>query len=308
MALGEFDLIEGYFAHIGASTSVRLGVGDDAAVLELPAGHVHLVSTDTAVSDVHFLPDAPPYVIAYRAIMAAASDLAAMGAKPEAMLLALTLPEASPDWLASFAQGVRGASEHTALPLIGGDTTRGPLTVTVTVLGSAPIGCYLTRSGAQPGDRLCVSGTLGDAAAGLFLLNVDNTSISAADAVFLCERFTQPTPRLALGQTLNGIATSAIDVSDGLLADAGHLARLSSVGLTIDPDAIPISVALSAYPDAAQARKWALQGGDDYELLFTLPDRATLPDDCTEIGRVITGSGIRCDGVVDMKGYDHFER
>lgn len=307
MALGEFDLIERYFAQIGASPSVRIGVGDDAAVLELPAGHAHLISTDTAVSGVHFLPDASPSVIAYRTIMAAASDLAAMGAKPEGMLLALTLPEANPDWLAAFAEGVRAASEQATLPLIGGDTTRGPLTVTVTVLGSAPTGCYLTRGGAKPGDRLCVSGTLGDAAAGLFLLGGADTSISSADAAFLQGRFSQPTPRLALGQTLRGIATAAIDVSDGLLADAAHLARLSSVGLTIDPGAIPISAALRAYPDPAQAREWALRGGDDYELLFTLPDHAVLPDDCTEIGQVSAGSGVHCDGVTHMTGYDHFE-
>jgi len=308
MVLGEFDLIERYFAQVGASPSVKLGVGDDAAVLELPAGHVHLISTDTAVSGVHFLPDAAPNVIAYRTVMAAASDLAAMGANPEAMLLALTLPEANADWLASFAEGVRSASEHASLPLIGGDTTRGPLSVTVTVLGSAPPGHYLTRSGAQPGDRLCVSGTLGDAAAGLFLLEIDDTSVSAADLEFLHQRFLRPTPRLTLGQTLNGVATSAIDVSDGLLADAAHLARLSSVGLTIDPSAIPISVALRAYPDPAQARDWALRGGDDYELLFTLPSHAILPDDCTQIGRVIAGSGVHCDGVLNITGYDHFGR
>ncbi|MEL0161274.1 MAG: thiamine-phosphate kinase [Halieaceae bacterium] len=302
MALGEFDLIERYFAQVRASPSVQLGVGDDAAVLALPAGHVHLISTDTAVSGVHFLPDSAPYVIA------SASDLAAMGAKPEAMLLALTLPEANADWLASFAEGVRGASEHAALPLIGGDTTRGPLSVTVTVLGSAPSGQYLTRSGAQPGDRLCVSGTLGDAAAGFFLLGIDDTFVSAADLGFLRQRFLRPTPQLTLGQTLNGLATSAIDVSDGLLADAGHLARLSSVGLIVDPGAIPISAALRAYPDPAQVQEWALRGGDDYELLFTLPSHAKLPDGCTEIGQVISGNGVRCDGVTNITGYDHFER
>ena len=308
MALGEFDLIEQYFAQVGASPSVQLGVGDDAAVLELPAGRVHLISTDTAVSGVHFLPDSAPNFIAYRAVMAAASDLAAMGAKPEAMLLALTLPEANADWLASFAEGVRCASEHASLPLIGGDTTRGLLSVTVTVLGSALSGQYLTRSGAQPGDRVCVSGTLGDAAAGLFLLEIDDTNVSAADLAFLRQRFLRPTPQLTLGQMLNGLATSAIDVSDGLLADAGHLARLSSVGLIVDPGAIPISAALRAYPDPAQVQEWALRGGDDYELLFTLPSHAKLPDGCTEIGEVIAGSGVRCDGVLLITGYDHFER
>ena len=308
MALGEFDLIERYFSQIGESPSVRIGVGDDAAVLELPEGHVHLISTDTAVSGVHFLPDSQPDVIAYRAIMAAASDLAAMGAKPEGMLLALTLPEANADWLASFADGVRSASELTLLPLIGGDTTRGPLAITVTVMGSAPIGCYLTRSGARPGDRLCISGTLGDAAAGLAILDGADTGIASAQAAFLKSRFNQPMARLALGRKLNGVATSAIDVSDGLLVDASHLARSSGVGVIIDREAVPVSVALRAYADPAQTMEWALRGGDDYELLFTLPDQAEMPDDCTEIGRVSSGEGVRCDGVEKMTGYDHFGR
>lgn len=308
MGLGEFDLIERYFAQIGDSPSIRIAVGDDAAVLELPEGHAHLISTDTAVAGVHFLPDALPSVIAHRAIMAAASDLAAMGAKPEGMLLALTLPDARDEWLASFAEGVREASEITRMPLIGGDTTRGPLSLTVTVLGSAPTGCYLTRSGATPGDRLCVSGTLGDAAAGLSLFNGADTAFSSAHGAFVKGRFTHPMARLTLGQTLNGVATSAIDVSDGLLADAGHLARSSGVGLSIDREAIPLSEALRAYPDSAQALEWVLRGGDDYELLFTLPDKAVLPDDCTEIGRVSEGSGVHCDGVVHSTGYDHFGR
>ena len=306
MGLGEFDLIAQYFTEIGDSPSVRLAVGDDAAALELPDGHALLVSTDTAVSGVHFLSDAPPAVIAYRAIMAAASDLAAMGAKPEGMLLALTLPEADPEWLALFAEGVRQASEVTRLPLIGGDTTRGPLSLTVTVLGSTPKGGFLTRSGAHAGDRLCVTGTLGDAAAGLSLLVGADTAIASAHIAFLRERYYRPTARLTLGQALNGVATSAIDISDGLLADAGHLARASGVGLVIDGRALPISVALSAHPDSDQILQWALRGGDDYELLFTLPDAAALPQDCTEIGRVIEGAGVCCDAATQLTGYDHF--
>jgi len=306
MGLSEFDLIQQYFSQIGDSPSVRVAVGDDAAVLQLPEGHVQLISVDAAVSGVHFLPNTSADIIAYRAIMAAASDLAAMGAKPEGMLLALTLPNAEGEWLASFAEGARRASLVTTMPLIGGDTTRGSLCVTVTVVGSAPVDRYLTRSGARPGDRLCVSGTLGDAAAGLSLLENTDVSLSAKHAAFLQQRFTQPTARLALGQTLNALATSAIDVSDGLLADAGHLARASDVRLVIHRDAIPVSTALQAHPDQTQVQEWVLRGGDDYELLFTLPPEAALPNDCTEIGLVSEGEGVRCDGAEHMTGYDHF--
>lgn len=306
MGLSEFDLIRQYFSQIGDSPSVRVAVGDDAAVLQLPEDHVQLISVDTAVSGVHFLPTMSADVIAYRAIMTAASDLAAMGAKPEGMLLALTLPEAGGEWLAAFAEGARKASLVTAMPLIGGDTTRGPLCVTVTVLGSAPANGYLTRDGARPGDRLCVSGTLGDAAAGLSLIENTDASLSAEQAMFLQQRFTQPTARLALGQTLSALATSAIDVSDGLLADAGHLARASDVRLVIQRDAIPFSVALQAHPDQNQVQEWVLRGGDDYELLFTLPPEAALPDDCTEIGLVVAGQGVQCEGAGPMTGYDHF--
>lgn len=308
MGLGEFDLIEQYFSEIGTSPWVRLAVGDDAAVLDLPDGQVQLVSTDTAVLGVHFLAETPPEVIAYRTVMAAASDLAAMGAQPVGMLLALTMPEANPEWLRSFAKGLRDASGVTGLPLIGGDTTRGPLTLTVTVLGAALRERYLTRSGAQPGDRLCVSGTLGDAAAGLALLRGADISISAEHTAFLQERFNYPTARLALGLSLNGTATSAIDVSDGLLADANHLARASNVRLIIDSSLIPVSVALGAHPDPNQIREWTLRGGDDYELLFTVPDTCSLPPLATEIGRVIEGAGVSCDGAVQQTGYDHFER
>ncbi|MDG2461533.1 MAG: thiamine-phosphate kinase [Luminiphilus sp.] len=307
MAATEFQLIDHFFAGIGDSSSVLLGIGDDAAALELPAGHVLLVSTDTVSEGVHFPRGTHAVDVAYRAVIAAASDLAAMSAEPLGMLLALTLARTDSEWLAGFATGLREAAAITQLPLVGGDTTQGALTVSITVLGSAPRATYLTRQSAQPGDRLCVSGTLGDAAAGLSI-RLGETVADDQSALFLTDRFTRPSARLALGQLLRGHATSAIDISDGLLADAGHLARCSGVALEVDSAALPLSEAMQTIADEAQQLNWALGGGDDYELLFTLPADATLPSGCTEIGRVRSGSGVFCDVMPEQTGYEHFVR
>lgn len=306
MASSEFSLIQQYFAGLGEGPFVQRGVGDDAATLRVPAGHVLHVSTDTALVDVHFPSDLPAADVAYRSLMAAASDLAAMGAQPMALLLSLTLPAVEEGWLQQFTAGLKAACRETGLPLAGGDTTRGALSLTVTVLGSTPEAAFLTRSGAKPGDRLCVSGTLGDAAAGLAILKGE-VSVSCPNAEqALRDRFARPTARLALGQALKGIASAAIDISDGLLADAGHLAAASDVGIEIDSAQIPLSDALRSLDDNEQALRWALAGGDDYELLFCLPPAAALPAGCAEIGRVVGGSGISCDVMPEQFGYDHF--
>ena len=190
---------------------------------------------------------------------------------------------------------------------MGGDTTRGPLSLTVTVLGSTPADRYLTRSGAKVGDCLCVSGTLGDAAAGLAVLS-GQLAVDESTAAFLTTRYTRPSARMALGQALRNCATSCIDLSDGLLADAAHIASASGVGLEINIALLPLSKALRSSADLDQRLDWALAGGDDYELLFTLPDNMPLPDGCTEIGRVVAGSGISCDRTPERIGYDHFRR
>ena len=307
MSDSEFDLIQDFFAGLDQGTSVRLGIGDDAAALSLPEGHLLHISTDTAVEGVHFLASLSPADVAYRSVTAAASDLAAMGATPEALLLALTLPEADRVWLEDFSRGLAEVSREIGAPLVGGDTTRGPLSLTVTVLGSTPVDRYLTRSGAKIGDRLCVSGTLGDAAAGLAVLS-GQLAVDEAAAVVLTTRYARPSARLSLGQALRDCATSCIDISDGLLADAAHVASASGVGLEIDSALLPLSKTLRSLADLDQSLDWALAGGDDYELLFTLPDNMPLPDGCSEMGRVVAGRGISCDRTPEPIGYDHFRR
>ena len=307
MSDSEFDLIQDFFAGLDQGASVRLGIGDDAAALSLPEGHLLHLSTDTAIEGVHFLASLPPADVVYRSVMAAASDLAAMGASPQGLLLALTLPEADRVWLEGFSRGLAEVCTAIRAPLVGGDTTRGPLSLTVTVLGSTPADRYLTRSGAKVGDRLCVSGTLGDAAAGLAVLS-GQLAVDESAAAFLTMRYARPSACLALGEALRNCATSCIDISDGLLADAAHIATASGVGLEIDSALLPLSETLRSSADLDQGLNWALAGGDDYELLFTLPDNMSLPDDCTELGRVVAGSGISCDRTPERIGYDHFRR
>ena len=306
MPADEFSLIARYFSALGAGPAVELGVGDDCAILALQAGERLATSVDTVVEDVHFPADSLPEDVAYRAVAAAASDLAAMGARPLGMTLALTLPAADELWLHSFSQGLAAAASDLSLPLVGGDTTRGPLTITVQVLGALPPGLALTRGGAQPGDGLYVSGTLGDAAAGLAVLQGRyRPGLDAAE--YLEQRFFRPTPRLALGATLLNTATAAIDLSDGLLADAGHIAAASGVQLHIDAQALPLSSALQAHPDRAQVLAWALAGGDDYELCFCLPAAVQPPAGCSRIGQVTVGEGVVCPGFEPLApGYNHF--
>ena len=307
MSDSEFDLIQDFFSGLDQGASVRLGIGDDAAALSLPEGHLLHISTDTAVEGVHFLASLPPADVAYRSTMAAASDLAAMGASPQALLLALTVPEGDRVWLEGFSRGIVEVCTAIGVPLVGGDTTRGPLSLTVTVLGSTPADRYLTRSGAKVGDRLCVSGTLGDAAAGLAVLS-GQLAVDESAAAFLTIRYARPSACLALGEALRNCATSCIDISDGLLADAAHIATASGVGLEIDSSLLPLSEALGSLADSELSLDWALAGGDDYELLFTLPSSMPLPSGCTEMGRVVAGSGISCDRTPEHIGYDHFRR
>lgn len=309
MARAEFDLIFRYLAGFGAGPGVSLGVGDDAAALAIPPGHELLVSTDTQVEGVHFPPDSLPESLAYRAVATAASDLAAMAADPLAMTLALTLPEADELWLHSFSMGLGDVVRDIGLPLVGGDLTRGPLSLSVTVLGTAPAGRYLTRAGARPGDRLCVTGTLGDAACALALLEGRCQGADLLDPdeqEWLEARFFRPSARLVLASWLREYATACIDVSDGLLADTGHLAAASGVACRIASEQLPLSRALSRLP-RKQVETWALTGGDDYELVFSVPPGPPLPEGTRVIGEVVAGEGVSCDGV-DFQGggYEHF--
>lgn len=317
MALGEFELIERWFAQLGARRDdVVLGVGDDGALLAPPPGQDLVAVLDTLVQGTHFLADAPPESVGHRALAVNLSDVAAMGAEPAWALLALTLPHVDADWLARFAQGFgRLAREH-GVALVGGDTTRGPLAVSVQLQGFVPPGTALRRRGALPGDLLCVTGTPGDAAAGLEIAGGGAAAPQDAAAHALLERFHFPAPRLAAGLQLRGLATACIDVSDGLAGDAGKLAAASGCGVVIDVATLPLSQALRSHCGAARARQHALYGGDDYELCFALPPRdleslrARLAG-WTVIGEFCEGSGIGIrdgDSVtqVSQSGYDHF--
>ena len=307
MALGEFELIYRYFSSYGRGSAVEIGVGDDCAILKTEPGEQIVTSVDTMVAGRHFPEGAFPEDIGYRAVAAATSDLAAMGARPLGMTLALTLPEADELWLHAFSEGVGQASRALELPLVGGDTTRGPLAISVQVLGAVPANQALLRSGARPGDRVCVSGTLGDAAAGL-ALEGGELDVEPGDAEYLSSRFYRPAPRLQLGQQLLGRATSCIDISDGLLADAGHLASAGGVAISVEADSVPLSRALRGLEDRDKALRWALTGGDDYELCFTLPDDEPLPSGCSVIGTVSEGEGVSCDAETGDggSGFQHF--
>jgi thiamine-monophosphate kinase len=313
--MNEFDLIARYFNGLGAHRpDVALGVGDDGAVLDCAVGqsagqdvggHEQLVACiDTLVEGVHFPAGCDPRSVGHRALAVNLSDLAAMGARPAWALLALTLPAVDESWLSGFARGLSDLATAHGVALVGGDTTSGPLCVTVQALGFVPRGAALRRAGGRPGDVLFVSGTPGDAAAGLAIVqgrlaaldpyvrhlrerflhrsSVDQTEqadrVDRADpsdlalhAHHLRERFLYPAPRLSLGLRLRDFASSCIDVSDGLLADCGKLAAASGCGAALDKAALPLSAALRAVAGAGEAARLALTGGDDYELAFSVP-------------------------------------
>jgi thiamine-monophosphate kinase len=281
--MGEFDLIERYFKH-PAGRAV-LGVGDDCALLQPAPGTQLAISCDMLVEGRHFLSTTDPFRLGHKALAVNLSDLAACGARPLAFTLALALPRADDAWLAPFSQGLFALAGAHDCELVGGDTTQGPLNICITVFGEVPVlagrSQALLRSGARAGDDLYVSGTLGDAR---LALEVFRGTLSVPAPIFDAARLRleQPTPRVALGLALRGIATAAIDVSDGLLGDLGHVLQQSGVGATVDADiAADLVAARTGYPEAcgpadtailpAQWRSWALAGGDDYELLFTAP-------------------------------------
>ncbi|MGE3772113.1 MAG: thiamine-phosphate kinase [Gammaproteobacteria bacterium] len=289
----------------GCRADVLLGIGDDGAVLAPPPGEALVVVVDTLVAGRHFPFDMDAADVGWRAAAVNLSDLAAMGATPRWATLALTLPDVDLPWLRGFVSGLMDCLRLAEVALVGGDTTRGPLTVTVQAIGSVQGTQALTRRGARAGDLVFVSGTPGDAAGGLALWGQNSAEAAAAA---LLHRFRRPTPRLALGLALRGLASACIDVSDGLLADLGHLAAQSGVGMGLAAARLPLSPALCACFDEAERLRLAATGGDDYELAFTLPaSRAeeliarTAAVDCTLscVGEVTAAPGVR---LVDAEG------
>ena len=306
MPTAEFSLIYRYFSDLGRGAAVDLSVGDDCAILRLGEGERLATSVDTMVAGVHFPEETFPEDIGFRAVSVAASDLAAMGAKPLAMTVALTLPEVDELWLHAFSQGLAEAVSVYQLPLVGGDTTRGPLSISVQVMGALPQGQAMLRSGARVGDEVYVSGTLGDAAGALAFLQ-GQWQPTPEHAQYLLDRFNRPRARLDLGRELLGRATAAIDISDGLLADVGHIGAASGVRISIEMDRLPLSPALSSHTCPETIQRWALAGGDDYELCFCLGAGERPPAGCTRIGRVDAGEGVDCGFEIDMApGYQHF--
>ncbi len=317
--MGEFELIRNYFAAAPCAQGgdgIELGIGDDCALLALPAGEQLAISTDTLVAGVHFADPCDPFLLGQRSLAVAVSDLAAMGAYPLAFTLALTTPTVNADWLQRYAQGLNLMAQSCGVGLVGGDTTRGPLSLTLTVFGRVPAGQALTRSGAQPGDLLCVGGELGNAAGALPLV-LGQRSADATIAEPLLAHYWSPQPQLALGLALRGKATSAMDISDGLLADCGHIAKASAVSLLIERQQLPLSQALLAFVGDEAARVAALSGGDDYVLAFTLPSVELAPLlargwPIHVIGRVEAGQGVTLldangqDITPAVRGYQHF--
>ena len=315
----EFELIRRYFTR--PARTAALGVGDDCALVRAPTGLVVAVTTDMLVEGTHFLPGADARRLGHKSLAVNLSDLAAMGADPRWFLLAISLPDADEAWLAGFAEGMFALADAHAIELVGGDTTRGPRTICITAIGTLPPGDALRRDTATGGEELWLSGSTGDAALGL--AHASGRVALDADARRHClARLETPAPRVALGQKLRGLAGAAIDVSDGLLADLGHVVEQSKLGAEVDYESLPRSAALRSCPDRALADECLLAGGDDYELLFTAPAARRVEVEAagaaagvavTRIGRVVGGErgvllldGQRQPIEVARRGFDHF--
>mgnify|MGYP001544825517 CR=1 FL=1 len=319
MAVSEFDLIRQYFANAtGKRPDVLIGIGDDCALLQAPTGKSLAVSMDTLVEGRHFRPGADPTSLGHKALAVNLSDLAAMGAEPAWVTLALTLPQADTTWLRAFVDGFAALASEYGMQLVGGDTTRGPLSITVQVHGFVDPGLALKRGNARAGDRLFLSGCVGDA--GLALQRSRDLVASSAEDAYLQRRLDRPTPRVALGQLVLGRANAAIDVSDGLIADLGHICSASGVGARVELERLPVSAPVGA--ECARGNwQYALAGGDDYELLFSIEESQldAMQFACREAGQQIQEIGCLVDnsGIVLVypdgrlseeipDGFDHF--
>ena len=316
--IGEFEIIARYFTRQTNDSSVVLGVGDDAAVLA--AEGLIAATVDTLVAGVHFPDGMAPHLLGYRLMAVNLSDLAAMGARPRWCTLALTLPTADELWLDGFSRGLFELAERFGVALVGGNLTRGPLTLTLQLMGSVERAHLLTRGGGHVGDDIYVTGTLGDSAAGITLVTERTVAPQGSAAAALKERFYRPLPRVDAGLALGPIATAAIDISDGLLADLGHLCKASGCGASIDVERVPVSAELLSLFPPQEALAHALGGGDDYELCFTAPpSRAEQIESALEaagtpvrrVGQLVAGQTVvsRRDGepfTPALRGYRHF--
>ena len=318
--LSEFDLIARYFDRPApAPAQVVLGIGDDCALVR-PAANMQLaVSSDMLVEGRHFFPDVDPQSLGHKCLAVNLSDLAAMGAQPLGFTLALSLPAADESWLSGFSSGLLALADMHACPLVGGDTTRGPLNICITVFGEVPPGQALRRDAAQIDDDIWISGALGDARLAL-AAKLDEVELEGADLARALPRLLQPVPRVALGLALRGIAHAAIDLSDGLAGDLAHILKRSGVGAVLEVDAIPAGPALAAQGDNHR-RAFVLAGGDDYELCFTAP-RGRREDvlaagraadtPVTRVGSICEGGGLRLIDAagqalsLSLQSFDHF--
>ncbi|MBI2970546.1 MAG: thiamine-phosphate kinase [Gammaproteobacteria bacterium] len=320
MPLGDLELIEKFFKGLTASRSdVVIGIGDDAAVLAPPPGHELVVSADMLVAGVHFFEDAAPFDVGFKSLAVNLSDMAAMGAEPRWATLALSLPRADSVWLDAFSRGLAHLAGRFQVALVGGDLASGPLTVSVQILGVVPQGAALRRDRARPGDLVFVTGELG--AAGFALEALKHGSDPRSIAPACLERLLRPLPRVAAGQRLRAVADAAIDVSDGLVSDLGHIVAASGVAAEVDLERIPLPLAMGPPPPDSDDWRIALATGDDYELCFTVsPGRADavtsvlqgVGHPVTCIGRILAGDGIRwklpdgSDLEAGWSGYRHF--
>ena len=323
--MSEFDLIATYFTwdnKLNPSNNIVKSVGDDAAVLSLAPDQQLVTSIDTLVSGVHFPENTSPYDIGYKALAVNLSDLAAMGAKPEWFTLALTLPEINHEWLSEFSHGLKTLAKEAEIALVGGDTSSGPLSISIQVMGSVEADEALYRNGAKQGDNIYVTGSLGDGAAGLASVQ-NNLELSKQDAEYCQQRLNRPTPRLAESALIKGFASSCIDVSDGLLQDLSHILKQSNsanpeqiLGAQLDLSSMPLSNALNSITNQ-QALEFSLSGGDDYELLFTVPEAmkaefltATKNSDFrfSCIGKITNDKGIidSNNNALNATGFEHF--
>lgn len=317
MALGEFELIRRFFAAGSLRRpDTRLGIGDDCALLCPAAGMELAVTTDTLVAGVHFLPEVDPESLGHKALAVNLSDLAAMGAEPAWCTLVLTLPAADEDWLEAFARGFFALADRYGMELVGGDTARGPLAVTLQAMGQVPQGHALRRSGANVGDLIYVSGPLGGAGLGL---KMRQGSASPPDVTALAA-LDRPEPRLELGARLRGLASACIDISDGLVADLGHLLTASQVGAEVDSEKIPVIASVSRYSASTGDVSLPLAAGDDYELCFTVPPSRRDEVDTllvrlglqgAVVGAIVASPGLQIHRygkplALDTPGYAHF--
>ncbi|MCI0667401.1 MAG: thiamine-phosphate kinase [Methylococcaceae bacterium] len=317
MPLAEFGLIDRYFRGIGpALDSTVLGVGDDCAVLRLPADQLLLVTTDTLVENIHFLAGSDPESLGHKSLAVNLSDLAAMGAAPKWATLALTLPDVNEPWLAAFARGFSALAERYRVQLVGGDITQGPLSICVQALGTAAAERILYRSSAGLDERIYVTGTIGDA--GLALKYLKDSEQHCPKT--LRDRLDRPEPRIEASRSIGGLASACIDISDGFAADLGHLLKASNVGATVDWNLIPLSPHVRRYVDQSNDFSLPLCAGDDYELCFTVPAQReeelirqvqSLPFPCQRVGKIDRRPGLRFENLAPgldllLKGYEHF--